>query len=158
MDLAIWRSLKLGCPAAVWTAFRVSTRTFVDNGCPTPLILCMFSCEPLSFCCPSWIVPSALPQISDQLHPCSPAALKADRLWRSWVGNMLLVALALNFYSGSSGEERAMLQKWGRRIFIRNLVQEHGGRKWCNKDKVQYKTWTSVCVSECIFVADIKVL
>lgn len=132
VGLAIWRSLKLSGLATVQDTEYVSPPepcAFLDKHCLNPMFFGVFSLYPLPFCCPSWTVIPALPQISAWLNWCAPAALKADRLYGSGVGHMLLGASALNFYSGSSGEERAVLQKWGiyRAGFI--LIV------WCNSMK-----------------------
>lgn len=82
----------------------------------------------------SWAVIPALPQISARLNWCAPAALQADRLYWSRVGHMLLGASALNFYSGSSGEERGKLQKW---VYT---VQDFLLEVWCNNMQEECNT------------------
>lgn len=135
VGLAIWRSPKLGglgrCSAR---RICINSRTIVhfqDNAAFSAWedrIFCLLSLSN------SWAVIPALPQISARLNWCAPAALQADRLYWSRVGHMLLGASALNFYSGSSGEERGKLQKW---VYT---VQDFLLEVWCNNMQEECNT------------------
>lgn len=97
VDLAVCRSLKLRGLATVqdWEYVLPPELVHICT-MTTPDPLCVLSLTPSPFRCPSWTATPALPQISAQLNWCALADLKVDRFG---VGQMLLGASALNFYS-----------------------------------------------------------
>lgn len=93
--------------------------------------------------CSSWAVFFSQLQISAQLNWCAPTAIEADRLYQSRAGHMLLRASALNFYSGSSGEERACSQRGG--VHCVRFLLEFGATTCqgeCNTTWTRCNTWT----------------